>query len=67
MKRYGQPHAIRSLGKGKALYLTGVGVGALTCLTGEGDWWRAAATFETAEAGGGDIEVGFPGTRGGVL
>lgn len=44
-----------------------MGVGALTCLTGEGDWWRVAVTFETAEAGVGDNEVGFPGTRGGVL
>lgn len=53
-------HFNKNLGglvKGKALYLTGVGVGAFTCLTGEGDWWRPAETFVTAEAG----------TRGGVL
>lgn len=46
-------------------YLTGVGVGPFTCLTGEGDCCRPPATLETKD--GGDLEVGFGGTRGGVL
>jgi len=46
-------------------YLTGEGVGPLTCLTGEGDCWRAPDTLVTCE--GGDLEVGLGGTRGGVL
>lgn len=46
-------------------YLTGVGVGPFTCLTGEGDCWRPPVTLETKD--GGDLEVGFGGTRGGVL
>ena len=45
--------------------LTGVGVGPFTCLTGEGDCWRPPVTLETKD--GGDLEVGFGGTRGGVL
>ena len=46
-------------------YLTGAGVGAFTCRTGEGDWWRPPVTLETIE--GGDLEVGLGGTLGGVL
>lgn len=49
------------------LHLWGVRMGALTGLTGEGDWWRVAATFDTPVGGVGDLEVGFGGTRGGVL
>lgn len=48
-------------------HLEGVGVGALTCLTGEGDWWRPPVTLTTRDAGVGDLDVGFGGTRGGVL
>lgn len=47
------------------VYLTGVGVGPFTRLTGEGDCWRPPVTLETKD--GGDLEVGFGGTRGGVL
>lgn len=48
-------------------HLTGVGVGALTCLTGEGDWWRPPVTLATRDAGVGDLDVGLGGTLGGVL
>ena len=37
-------------------------MGALTCLTGEADCWRPLETRDV-----GDLEVGFGGTRGGVL
>lgn len=48
-------------------HLTGVGVGALTCLTGEGDWWRPPVTLATRDAGVGDLDMGLGGTLGGVL
>lgn len=46
-------------------HLTGVGVGAFTCLTGDGDCWRPAATLATSRVG--DLEVGLGRTLGGAL
>lgn len=46
-------------------YLTGVGVGPLTGRTGDGDCWRPPVALDRKE--GGDLEVGFGGTLGGVL
>ena len=46
-------------------HLTGVGVGAFTCLTGDGDCWRPPATLATSEVG--DLDAGLGGTLGGVL
>lgn len=53
--------------QGGSSYLTGVGVGAFTCRTGEGDCWRPPATLATSDGGVGDLEVGLGGTLGGVL
>ncbi|KAG7276466.1 hypothetical protein CRUP_033904 [Coryphaenoides rupestris] len=38
------------------LGLAGVGVGAFTCRTGEGDCWRPPATLATSDGGVGDFE-----------
>lgn len=46
-------------------HLAGVGAGAFTCLTGDGDCWRPAATLDTS--GVGDLEVGLGRILGGVL
>lgn len=46
-------------------HLTGVGVGAFTCRTGDGDCWRPAATLATS--GVGDLGAGLGRTRGGAL
>lgn len=61
----GNTLTLASLTQWQWSYLTGVGVGPFTCLTGEGDCWRPPVTLETND--GGDLEVGFGGTRGGVL
>lgn len=49
----------------RSAHLTGVGTGAFTCLTGDGDCWRPAATLATR--GVGDLEVGLGRTLGGAL
>ena len=48
-------------------HLTGAGVGAFTCLTGDGDCWRPPVTLATSEACVGDLDAGLGGTLGGVL
>lgn len=56
------------------IYLTGDGVGALTCLTGEGecligdgDCCRAICVLAAMEGGVGDLDFGLGGILGGVL
>lgn len=58
----------------KRLYLTGDGVGARTCLTGEGecligdgDCWRANCALAAMDGGVGDLDFGLGGILGGVL
>lgn len=58
----------------KDVYLTGEGVGALTCLTGDGDCLtgdgdccRAIWAFAVITGGVGDFDVGLGGIRGGAL
>lgn len=66
MTAHSKVHSKLQIQRGST-HLTGVGVGALTCLTGEGDWWRPPATLATRDDGVGDLDVGLGGTRGGVL
>lgn len=56
---------ILSYSRQSSTHLTGVGVGAFTCLTGDGDCWRPPATLATSEVG--DLDAGLGGTLGGVL
>lgn len=58
----------------RAAYLTGEGVGARTCLTGEGeclmgdgDCCRASCALAAMDGGVGDLDLGFGGILGGVL
>ena len=58
----------------KRLYLTGDGVGARTCLTGEGecligdgDCCRANCALAVMDGGVGDLDFGLGGILGGVL
>lgn len=58
----------------KRLYLTGDGVGARTCLTGDGecligdgDCCRANCALAAMDGGVGDLDFGLGGILGGVL
>lgn len=58
----------------KRLYLTGDGVGARTCLTGDrecligdGDCWRASCALAAMDGGVGDLDLGLGGILGGAL
>lgn len=48
-------------------HLMGVGVGAFTCLTGDGDCCRPPVTLVTSDGWIGDLDDGLGGILGGVL
>lgn len=69
-KKPNLPSNVRSL----KIYLTGDGVGARTCLTGEGecrigdgDCCRPSCALVAMDGGVGDLDFGFGGILGGVL